>query len=147
MNEKGPWIIISIILFFLLIGAGVFFGKNLHDNGNTIKQLEKLNTELGKEVRGFKRGFEIISEESRKRGEINTELRKTVNDLEKDQGRYQENLDSVYTQLTETTTELNRFREEARKRSEQAISASEDLREEIERIDEIITEIENGAAY
>jgi len=144
MNEKiSPWVIISIILFFLFTGTGVFFGKILYDNSDTIKQLKELNTEIGKEVRGFKFGFKIISKESRRRGEINTELRKTVDDIETDKRRYQENLDSVYNQLTDTTKELDRLRREAEERSKQAVEAGEGIRREIERIDEIITAIEN----
>ena len=145
MNGKiNIFFIISIILFFALVGICVFFGKNLYSDSDTIRQLEENTRELRKENNGFKLGFGIISRESRKRGEDNRELRKTVTEIEEDKRRYTNDLDSVNKELERTNKELDRLRREAEDRNREAIAASGELGEDIEQLGKIIESIEKN---
>jgi len=143
MNGKiNIFFIISIILFFALVGICMFFGKNLYSDSDTIRQLEENTRELRKENSGLKLGFDIISRESRKRREINTELRKTINGIEKDKRRYTEDIERVSGELERTNRKLDRLRKEAETRSQEAIAAGGEIRREIEELGKIIESIE-----
>lgn len=140
MNEKTYryLCIISIICCFVFAGINGILGKNLYDNRNTIKQFENDYSAAKRRIVSIKEGLDRVSRESRRRRRIIQDLQSSIEGL---QNTITE-LEKANNRLRIANQKLDELREKLKSGNKIIENSSIGIGKAIERIAEIIQEIE-----